>query len=94
MIEVRNLSITYPDGTEAITDLSFRIGEGENTALIGANGAGKSTLLLSLVGMLNSCAGSISIKGIDLNKTNLAAVRKEAGMVFQNPDDQLFKVLN
>lgn len=90
MIRVNQLSIKYPDGTHAIKDLSFSVSDGECIALIGSNGAGKSTLLLSLVGMLSPAAGSIAINGIPLQKSTLADVRKEAGLVFQNPDDQLF----
>lgn len=90
MIEVSHLHISYPDGTRAIDDVSFSIGDGECVALIGANGAGKSTLFLSLVGMLAPSEGSIRIDGEPVEKRTLASIRKRVGLVFQNPDDQLF----
>ena len=90
MIEVKDITVTYPDGTKAIDAVSFTIRDGENVALVGANGAGKTTLLLSLVGVLPVQSGSIRVDGIELNKSNLNEVRRRVGMVFQNPDDQLF----
>lgn len=90
MIEVKNLCVTYPGGTVAVSDISFRVGEGESVAVVGANGAGKSTLFLALVGILEPSAGSVSIGGIELTKKNLPAIRAQAGLIFQNPDDQLF----
>lgn len=90
MIAVNNISVTYPDGTKAIRDVSFTINDGESVALIGANGAGKTTLLLSLVGVLKPYTGTISVDGITLERQTLNEVRRRVGMVFQNPDDQLF----
>lgn len=90
MIQVENLSLFYPDRTEAVSGITFHIGEGECVALAGANGAGKTSLLLSFVGVILPSEGSIAIDGILVTKKNLAAVRRRAGMVFQNPDDQLF----
>jgi cobalt/nickel transport system ATP-binding protein len=90
MLQIENLTVSYPDKTVAIDDLSLSIGAGESIALIGANGAGKTTLLLSLAGVLDAAEGSIAIGGAVLSKSTLNEVRKKVGMVFQNPDDQLF----
>jgi cobalt/nickel transport system ATP-binding protein len=90
MIEIKNLSVVYPDGTKAVDGISFTVSDGESIALVGANGAGKTSLLLSLVGVLPISGGSISVDGISLNKSMLNEIRRRVGMVFQNPDDQLF----
>lgn len=90
MVEVKNLRHSYPDGTLAIQDISFRITHGESVAIIGANGAGKSTLLQHLNGALTATSGSISIGDFPLTRDTLPAIRRTVGMVFQNPDDQLF----
>ena len=90
MLTVNNLSVQYPDGTSAVDSVSFSIEAGDNVALIGANGAGKTSLLLALVGVLQSSAGEIRISDTALNKKSLREIRSRIGMVFQNPDDQLF----
>ncbi|HJV33452.1 ABC transporter ATP-binding protein [Geomonas sp.] len=90
IVEVKNLRHTYPDGTAALRDVSFRITHGESVAVIGANGAGKSTLLLHLNGYLSPSAGEIRIGDVLLSKGTLPTVRRSVGMVFQDPDDQLF----
>jgi cobalt/nickel transport system ATP-binding protein len=92
MIDVQNISVSYPGSQEGhvLDALSFQAGRGERVALIGANGAGKSTLLLSLAGILAPHDGEIIIGGIKLEKKNLPAVRRAVGLIFQNPDDQLF----
>jgi cobalt/nickel transport system ATP-binding protein len=90
IVEVRNLRHVYPDGTAALRDVSFRITHGESVAVIGANGAGKSTLLQHLNGYLSATAGEIRIGDFALNKGTLPEVRRTVGMVFQDPDDQLF----
>jgi len=90
IVEVRNLRHVYPDGTVALRDVSFRITHGESVAIIGANGAGKSTLLLHLNGYLPATAGEIRIGDYPLAKGTLPEIRRTVGMVFQDPDDQLF----
>ncbi len=90
VVEIRNLNFAYPDGTEALKNISLSIGPGEAVALVGANGAGKSTLLLHLNGYLRPTSGEILIGGTRLTRETAAAVRRAVGMVFQDPDDQLF----
>ena len=90
IVEVSNLHYTYPEGTVGLSGVSFRITHGESVALVGENGAGKSTLLLHMNGFLSAEKGEVSIGGYPLNSKNLNIVRRAVGMVFQNPDDQLF----
>ena len=90
IVEVKNLRHAYPDGTVALRNVSFRITHGESVAIIGANGAGKSTLLLHLNGYLAPTAGEIRIGDFPLTKATLPEIRRTVGMVFQDPDDQLF----
>lgn len=90
MINIKDLNIRYSDGHDAVKNLSLQIDKGETVAIIGANGAGKSTLLLSMVGIIPISSGTISINEMDLNKKNVNEIRKTVGLVFQNPDDQLF----
>ncbi len=90
IIDIHDLEYTYPDGTPALRGVSFRITHGESVALIGANGAGKSTLLLHLNGCLTPATGSVRIGDVPVIKTTLPTIRRTVGMVFQNPDDQLF----
>ena len=89
-ISVRGLSFAYPDGTQALDGVSFEIGHGEAIAVVGANGAGKSTLLLHLNGLLTPVHGAVDIGGIPVAKDTLPDIRRTVGMVFQDPDDQLF----
>jgi cobalt/nickel transport system ATP-binding protein len=90
LVEVKDLQYAYPDGTKALKGVSFLLTHGEAVAIIGANGAGKSTLLLHLNGCLLPQAGEVRIGGLPLNKKTLSHVRRTVGMVFQDPDDQLF----
>jgi cobalt/nickel transport system ATP-binding protein len=90
IVEVKNLRHTYPDGTAALQDVSFRITHGESVAIIGANGAGKSTLLHHLNGYLAATSGEIRVGDFPLTKATLPEIRRTVGMVFQDPDDQLF----
>jgi cobalt/nickel transport system ATP-binding protein len=88
-LEIEHLSFAYPDGHEALHDVSFTIGSGEKVAMVGPNGAGKSTLMLHLNGILAG-KGTVRVCGLDVVKANLGRVRALVGMVFQSPDDQLF----
>ncbi|MBL7068333.1 MAG: ABC transporter ATP-binding protein [Candidatus Omnitrophica bacterium] len=88
-LEVKNLSFTYPDGTQALSGINFSVRDGERVGFIGGNGAGKSTLLLHLNGTLRS-NGSVKIFGLEINDKNIHCIRKRVGLIFQNPDDQLF----
>jgi cobalt/nickel transport system ATP-binding protein len=86
---VRDLHFSYPDGHSALHGVSLKMNNGEKAALVGPNGAGKSTLMLHLNGILNG-HGEIEIGGQRLLRENLPAIRAMVGLVFQNPDDQLF----
>jgi len=88
-IEVERLNFSYPDGHQALNDVSLMIQPGEKVALVGPNGAGKSTLLLHLNGILSG-TGTVRVCGLELNKETVGRVRVIVGMVFQSPDDQLF----
>jgi len=90
IVEVNDLRYGYPDGTKALKGVSFRITHGESVAVVGANGAGKSTLLLHLNGYLTPQHGTVRIGDYPLTKETLQEVRRTVGMVFQDPDDQLF----
>lgn len=90
IVDVRELSFTYPDGTEALKGVSFRVAQGASLALVGANGAGKSTLLLHLNGCLSATGGEVRIGDVPLTRATAPALRRAVGMVFQDPDDQLF----
>jgi cobalt/nickel transport system ATP-binding protein len=90
MLKVKGLSVEYADGKRAVNHADFQISLKESVALIGANGAGKTTLLLALVGVLAAKTGEIAIDDFVLNKKNLPDFRARVGLVFQNPDDQLF----
>lgn len=90
MIKINQLNISYTDGHSAIRQLDLQINDGETVGIIGANGAGKSSLLKSIVGILIPEEGSIEIDHIPVSKKNLRLIREKVGVVFQNPDDQLF----
>jgi cobalt/nickel transport system ATP-binding protein len=87
-IAVLNLSFTYPDGSPALENVTLHVAQGERVALCGGNGAGKSTLLLHLNGVLQSVC--VQILGLAVAPQNLPVIRQKVGLVFQNPDDQLF----
>jgi cobalt/nickel transport system ATP-binding protein len=89
-VEIENLSFVYPDGHQALYDITLRIGEHEKVALVGPNGAGKSTLMLHFNGLLRSPQATINIGGVPLTDASLGQIRAWVGYVFQNPDDQLF----
>jgi cobalt/nickel transport system ATP-binding protein len=89
-VEAEELVYLYPDGNRALDGLSLRVEPGERLAVIGPSGAGKSTFLLHLNGVLLPWSGVVRVNGEQVRKENLAAVRERVGIVFQNPDDQLF----
>ncbi|MFV9506518.1 MAG: energy-coupling factor ABC transporter ATP-binding protein [Oscillochloridaceae bacterium umkhey_bin13] len=90
MLELVKLAYTYPDGTPALREVSISLQAGEKVALVGPNGAGKSTLLLQLNGVLRPSSGSVLVDGEPVEARNLGRVRARIGLVFQDPDDQLF----
>lgn len=90
IIEVESLHYIYPDGTKALSGISFRAVHGESIAVVGANGAGKSTLLLHLNGFLMPKHGQVRVGELPMTKDTLPEIRRTVGMIFQNPDDQLF----
>lgn len=92
-LEIRNLNYCYSDGTHALRNINFSIRPGERVGLIGPNGAGKSTLLLHLNGILPEKAGaaaSVYVGGTPVMEPHLGAIRAAVGLLFQDPDDQLF----
>lgn len=92
-IEVRNLKFRYPDGKEALRGISFSVSDGECVGLVGPNGSGKSTLLLHLNGLLPESlpkTADVTIYGRALGADTAAEIRRDVGLLFQDPDDQLF----
>jgi len=89
-IDVRSLGHQFPDGHWGLVDVDLQVRPGERVALLGPNGAGKSTLALHLNGILMPTAGRVAIHGQDVRSGQLAAIRQQVGLVFQDPDDQLF----
>jgi len=92
-LEVRRLSYRYPDGTDALRDVSFAVAEGARVGLVGPNGAGKSTLLLHLNGLLPETLPpepAVTVLGMPVAAAQAATVRARVGLLFQDPDDQLF----
>jgi len=89
IITIKDLNFSYPDGHRALTDINLEIRKGEIFGIIGPTGAGKSTLLQHLNGILKG-DGEIVVDGIKIDKKNDAKIKEKVGIVFQNPDDQLF----
>ncbi|MFC1553573.1 energy-coupling factor ABC transporter ATP-binding protein [candidate division KSB1 bacterium] len=89
IVQTKDLSYKYPNGTAALENISLEIKEREKIAVLGPNGAGKSTLLLSLIGILKA-GGDIHVNGLNVEKRTLKQIRRSIGFVFQDPDDQLF----
>lgn len=89
-VDVEHLRYRYPDGPIVLEDITLHISAGERVALVGPNGAGKSTLMLHLNGILRAESGAIRLCGLVLEDSTIRAIRRAVGLVFQNPDDQLF----
>jgi len=89
-IAVSDLSFSYPDGTRALRGVDLHIHPGERVALLGPNGAGKTTLILHLNGIHMPQEGTVSVSGLMLSPANVMEIRRRVGIVFQDPDDQLF----
>lgn len=89
-IRFSDVSYEYPGGVKALDGVSFYVGHGEKMALLGRNGAGKSTLLLHTDGLLMASSGEVNVGDVPVTKKTLPVIRQSVGIVFQNPDDQLF----
>ena len=90
MLEIKKLNYSYPDGKKALKDINTKIYDNETIGIVGANGAGKSTLIKTIVGIFLTDQGEIIVDGEKVTKKTLNSIRKKVGVVFQNPDDQLF----
>ena len=90
VLDVRGLAHAYPDGHQALFGVDLHVHRGERVALLGPNGAGKTTLVLHLNGILTPGAGTVTVSGMPVEKANLQEIRRRVGIVFQDPDDQLF----
>jgi cobalt/nickel transport system ATP-binding protein len=89
-VHVQGLVYSYPDGSHALRGVDLDITAGERVAVLGPNGAGKTTLILHLNGILLPQAGEVAIGGLPVTKANFKEIRRRVGVVFQDPDDQLF----
>ncbi len=90
VLELRGVAHAYPDGHQALFGVDLHVHQGERVALLGPNGAGKTTLVLHLNGILLPGVGSVSVSGLPVTNANLKEIRRRVGIVFQDPDDQLF----
>ena len=89
-LSVNNLSFEYPDGFKALENINLGLSKGERLAVLGPNGAGKTTLILHLNGILGDLNGQIALNNKTFSEENISIIRKSVGLVFQDPDDQLF----
>ncbi|MQA82559.1 MAG: ATP-binding cassette domain-containing protein [Streptosporangiales bacterium] len=89
-LHVRGLGFAYPDGHQALYDVDLTVRPGERVALLGPNGAGKTTLVLHLNGVLSGGVGEVRVGDLPVTKEHLREIRRRVGIVFQDPDDQLF----
>lgn len=90
VLDVQGLAFAYPDGHQALFGVDLHVHVGERVALLGPNGAGKTTLVLHLNGILTAGVGQVAVSGLPVEKSNLQEIRRRVGIVFQDPDDQLF----
>lgn len=90
ILEVNGAKYSYPDGRQALKGMNLKVSRGESVGIVGANGAGKSTLLMHFVGVLFPQEGEIRVGGDQVEKKSLPVIRQKLGLVFQDPDDQLF----
>jgi cobalt/nickel transport system ATP-binding protein len=90
VLDLQGVAYAYPDGHQALHGVDLHVHQGERVALLGPNGAGKTTLVLHLNGILMPGLGSVTISGLPVAKDNLLEIRRRVGIVFQDPDDQLF----
>ena len=90
VLDLRGLAFRYPGSQQALFGVDLHVHAGERVALLGPNGAGKTTLVLHLNGVLRAGAGTVSVSGLSVDDANLAEIRRRVGIVFQDPDDQLF----
>jgi cobalt/nickel transport system ATP-binding protein len=89
-VEIRDLAFAYPDGHVALDGVDLSVAAGERVAVLGPNGAGKTTLVLALNGINAATRGAVTVGGLAVGPANLAEIRRRVGIVFQDPDDQLF----
>lgn len=89
-LRISGLAFAYPDGYQALFGVNLEISKGERVALLGPNGAGKTTLVLHLNGLLSGGEGIVEVAGLPVEKQNFPEIRRRVGVVFQDPDDQLF----
>ena len=90
VVDIQGLGFAYPDGTVALSDVELHIHRGERVALLGPNGAGKTTLILHMNGIHLPQTGTVAVSGLPVRHDNLIDIRRRVGIVFQDPDDQLF----
>ena len=89
-LQINDLNFSYPDGYEALKNINLEINKGDTLGVLGPNGAGKTTFILHLNGILGNLDDSIYINKLSINEDNLKKIREKVGIVFQDPDDQLF----
>lgn len=90
VLDLRGVAYAYPDGHQALFGVNLHVHPGERVALLGPNGAGKTTLVLHLNGILRAGAGSVTVSGLPVGEESMLEIRRRVGVVFQDPDDQLF----
>jgi energy-coupling factor transport system ATP-binding protein len=90
MIAIQNVSFQYPDGPQVLKDVNLEIKDGEFVAIMGENGAGKTTLVKMFNGLLKPNTGTVAVDGLETSKKSVAQLSRNVGLIFQNPDNQLF----